>query len=120
MTEHFYIATPTPTPTKLNGFRTYQDPETGRLMMWSAKFDLPKIGETVHITMNSIGAATVVGYFASPGNAAETEWYVGIMTRATNPPEWLRKQNQAGANRMDRPQWWRDGIGCEFGTEISY
>lgn len=84
-------------------------------LKWSAKFPLPQIGDEIVITMNSIGPATVVGFFMEHG-------YVGVMTRATNPPKWLREQNKRDreepARRAGKPQWWIDGIGCEFGAEI--
>jgi hypothetical protein len=41
------------------------------------------------------------------------------MTRATNPPLWLRRQNRQSAKDMANPLWMREGIGCEFGTEIA-
>lgn len=83
----------------------------GQRLLWSASFPLPRIGDRIVITMNGIGPAIVKGYFSEHG-------YLGVMTRALKPPAWLRKQRKDEAKRTDMPQWWRDGIGCEFGSEI--
>lgn len=95
-------------------FRTYQTAD-GERLKWSAAFPLPKIGEHVRITMNGIGPAEVVGYFKEEG-------YVGLMTRALNPPKWLRehreRDRESGAY-ASFPQWKKDGIGCEFGAEVA-
>jgi hypothetical protein len=48
--------------------------------------------------------------------------YVGVMTRAEDPPQWLREQrlrDQANPRHADKPDWWKQGIGCEFGAEIA-
>jgi hypothetical protein len=92
-------------------FPTYAEMD-GNLLKWSGSFPLPEVGAHVYITMNNIGWAYVEGYFASAG-------YLGVMTRATNPPAWLRRQQRERANCPNSPEWVRKGIGCEFGTEIA-
>jgi hypothetical protein len=119
MVERFFIATPVDsgdlTFTDFEGkertVKSYTDPITGEVMKWSADFELPAIGTKVFVTMNGIGWAWVKGYFVS-------EDWVGVMTLATAPPTWLRKQNKEHAKDTSKPQWYRDGIGCEFGCEI--
>jgi hypothetical protein len=83
-------------------------------MNGSAPFPLPAIGTRIYITMNNIGWATVEGFFAEGG-------YLGVMTKAENPPEWLRQQRQRAATRYtpETPEWLKRGIGCEFGAEIA-
>jgi hypothetical protein len=64
--------------------------------------------------MNSIGWASVEGFFAEDG-------YVGVMTKAEDPPQWLRDQRERVATRYtsETPEWLKRGIGCEFGAEIA-
>lgn len=115
MTERFFIPAPTPTDrtetTTMGGtFPVYLDAD-GKPMKWSGKFPLPAIGARVYILLNSIGWATVKGYFESSG-------YVGVMTLAEKPPKWLRDQRERELlSGRDMPQWRKDGIGCEFGAE---
>lgn len=110
-TERFFILTPTPTDrTGKDGHAVYLDAE-GKEMLWSAKFPIPAIGQRIYINMNGIGWAVVKGYFESCG-------YVGVMTLPTRPPKYLRDQNKADRKDLSKPQWYRDGIGCEFGSEI--
>ncbi len=110
MTERFFILTPTPTDQQADGFPVYLDAE-GKPMKWSGKFPIPAIGTTVNIRLNGIGLAEVKGYFESCG-------FVGVMTLPKNPPRWLVKQNREDCKDKRRPQWYREGIGCEFGNEI--
>ena len=105
--ERFFILTPTPTPDP----QVYHDAE-GKPMKWSGRFPIPAIGQRIYITMNRIGWATVKGYFESCG-------FVGVMTLAENPPDWLKKQRKRTQNDLTKPHWLREGIGCEFGLEIS-
>ena len=92
----------------------------GRFARWSNTTPLPNIGDWVKIIMNKIGPGEVVGYFAAWGGGEdpETNWYVGVMTKALKPPAWLKKQQKESAGMMDKPQWYRDGVGCEFGMEV--
>ena len=102
------------TPGKPQTFALYYNDDEEPLK-WSAPFPLPQMGDQIKITMNGIGPATVVGFFEEGG-------YVGVMTKATNPPKWLVEQRQRDRNRPDfanQPQWYKDGIGCEFGAEIA-
>jgi hypothetical protein len=65
--------------------------------------------------MNNIGWATIEGFFAEDG-------FLGVMTRAEAPPQWLvdqRKRDLANPRHADKPDWWKQGIGCEFGAEIT-
>lgn len=121
MTERFFIPKPAPVPASPVPGRmgrpdltVYRTPDDGRDLLWSnTRMPLPEVGQRVFITMNRIGWAVVVGYF-------EAEGYLGVMTRATNPPLWLRRQrreDQKSGRKM--PQWMLDGIGCEYGTEIA-
>ena len=108
--ERFFIPRPQATGREVGaGHREYVTAEGIRLV-WSGSMALPKIGATVDITMNGIGPATVEGYFMQGG-------YLGVMTKALNPPHWLRRQRKEC--RADAPQWAKDGIGCEFGAEIA-
>jgi hypothetical protein len=113
MKAQFLIEMPTPARVKDEGFALY-DFEDQRLK-WSAPFPLPALGTRVYITMNNIGWASIEGFFAEDG-------YVRVMTRAEDPPQWLREQrlrDQANPRHADKPDWWRQGIGCEFGAEIA-
>jgi hypothetical protein len=116
--ERFFIPEPVPTGTisearKLDDatFPLYREND-GNLLKWSGDFPLPKVGDRIYITMNGIGWAYVMGYFAS-------EDYLGVMTLATKPPAWLRQLNRKHAKDASKPEWIRRGIGCEFGTEIA-
>ena len=108
----FFIDKPTPAGVKDEGFALYDF--EGERLRWSAPFPLPAIGTRVYITMNSIGWATVEGFFAEDG-------YLGVMTKAENPPQWLREQRQRAATRYtpETPEWLKRGIACEFGAEIA-
>lgn len=112
MKAKFFIDMPTPAGVKDDGFALYDSGE--ERLRWSAPFPLPAIGTRIYITMNSIGWATVEGFFAEDG-------YLGVMTKAENPPEWLRQQRQRAATRYtsETPEWLKRGIGCEFGAEIA-
>lgn len=81
---------------------------------WSAKFPLPRIGDRIHITMNGIGPANVVGFFKEEG-------FIGVMTKAINPPQWLvnqREQERKSPKWDSLPDWRKQGIDCEFGAEV--
>ena len=117
MTERFFIPQPVADGTAEYTFdgRTetlpaYRD-ANGSTLIWATRdgMPLPAIGDKVTITMNSIGPAEVVGYFASDD-------FLGVMTKALAPPAWMRRQNKRPD--WDAPQWIRDGIGCEFAGEI--
>lgn len=96
---------------KPDSFALYQS--GAEMLKWSAPFPLPNVGDRVYILLNSIRWATVKGYFSEAG-------FLGCMTLAENPPEWLRKQRKREEKSdRDQPQWVRDGIGCEFGAELS-
>ena len=108
--EHFFIDRPKATgQVSADGFATYTSDEFEDLK-WSARFPLPQIGQRIYITMNSIGWATVKGFFESAG-------FVGVMALAENPPKWLKEQRKRDKS-TNQPQWIKDGIGCEFGAEI--
>jgi hypothetical protein len=121
--ERFFILTPTPTdqtePVKYSDgtskdFPVYLD-ASGKPMKWSGSFPIPAIGARVYVTMNRIRWAVVKGYFDSEG-------YVGVMTLPTRPPKWLRDQRKRAQKEpgyANRPKWVKEGIGCEFGSEIS-
>jgi hypothetical protein len=69
-------------------------------LKWSAPFPLPNIGDRIQITMNGIGEADVVGFFKEEG-------FVGVMTRALNPPPYLVEQRERAKRQPDwesRPQ----------------
>ena len=53
---------------------------------WSGKQSVPALGETVQVSMNGIGPAIVLGYFA------EDDW-LGLFVHPINPPEWYCRQN---------------------------
>lgn len=93
--------------------RTYRT-ANGEILKWSAVFPLPALGQRIRLTMNGIGEAEVVGFFKEEG-------FVGVMTKALNPPERLKKQRareRESAAFVNLPQWRKDGIGCEFGSEV--
>ena len=94
-------------------YRVYRTVD-GEDLKWSAPFPLPQIGDRIRITMNAIGPAVVVGYFKEEG-------FVGVMTKALNPPTWLKNQRarERKSSSFDSlPAWRKEGIGCEFGSEI--
>ncbi len=95
-------------------YQVYRTAE-GEDLKWSARFPLPQIGDRIKITMNGIGDAAVVGFFSEEG-------FVGVMTRAFNPPKWQSKQRERDRRSSgwnSRPNWYKEGIGREFGTEIA-
>lgn len=113
--ETFFITRPTATgQVSAKGHATYTSDDFKDLQ-WSAKFPLPQLGDRIYITMNGIGWAIVKGFFASHG-------YLGVMTKPENPPEWLKTQRERAKKAPEykfKPQWVKDGIGCEFGAEIA-
>jgi len=114
--ERFFIPAPSPSSqTKMddanNTFPVYLN-DRGEPLMWSGDFPLPAVGSRVFITMNNIGWAVVKGYFESYG-------YLGLMTLPLSPPEWLIKQRGEALKERNSPHWVREGIGCEFGSELS-
>jgi len=113
MKAQFLIEMPTPAGVKDEGFALYDFGD--QCLKWSAPFPLPALGTRVYITMNNIGWASVEGFFAEDG-------FLGVMTRAENPPQWLRDQRKRdleNPRHADNPEWWKKGIGCEFGAEIA-
>jgi hypothetical protein len=112
MKAKFFIDMPTAAGVKDDGFALYDSGE--ERLRWSAPFPLPAIGSRIFITMNSIGWASVEGFFAEDG-------YVGVMTKAEDPPQWLRDQRERVATRYtsETSEWLKRGIGCEFGAEIA-
>jgi len=114
MRERFFIPSPAATDkTKTiesgSKFAVYVDAD-GTEMLWSADFPIPAIGAKIWIRLNNIGWAVVKGYFESCG-------YVGVMSLPLDPPAWLKKQ--LADEKGDLAPWMREGIGCEFGSEIS-
>ncbi len=117
VTVRFFIVTPTPTEASENdgGFRPYLDAE-GLRMWWSGKKELPKIGDTVKVTMNGIGPAVVKGFFVEWGGG--DSWYVGVMALPKKPPKYYRENVQEDKKNPNKPAWMKEGIGCFFGSEI--
>jgi hypothetical protein len=118
--ERYFLAQPIPTDqtdtTTIPGqtLAIYLDGESRQPMKWSAKFPLPTVGTRVFVTMNSLGWAKIVGYWEG------CDW-LGVMTKLEKPPTWLRKQRDRelrGPRAAFLPQWAKDGIGCETGTEF--
>ena len=68
----FFIDKLTPAGVKDEGFALYDF--EGERLRWSAPFPLPAIGTRIYITMNSIGWATVEGFFAEAG-------YLGLLPK---------------------------------------
>ncbi len=62
-------------------------------LLWGGKKDPPPIGREIHVTMNSLGAATVLGYFSEGG-------WLGLLVKLHNPPEMARETEQG---RADEP-----------------
>jgi hypothetical protein len=112
MEAEFFIEMPTRTGEKFKGHDLYNSGD--QQLRWSAHFPLPSIGARIFITMNSIGWANVEGYFREEG-------FVGVMTKAENPPQWLREQRlrEATSPNYQTHEWLRRGIGCQFGAEIA-
>lgn len=108
--QKFFIPKPKATREKIGADGRVYVTREGIRLGWSNPLPLPMIGDHIDITMNSIGRARVEGYFMEGG-------YVGVMTKALYPPKWLVQQRKEVP--ADAPQWIRDGIGCEFGREIS-
>ena len=59
---------------------------SGDVARWSAGFDPPAIGDTVRVRTNSLGRATVTGYFV------QGDW-LGVIVRLDAPADWYVKQN---------------------------
>ncbi len=57
---------------------------------WSGKF-VPQIGQRVRVTINRLGPARVVGFFAEHA-------YLGVQVRLEDPPAWWLAQR--GAERL--------------------
>ncbi len=53
---------------------------------WSKDIPLPGIGTKINVKMNSLGPATVKGYFTEYG-------WLGLLVEFHNPPAWWIKQN---------------------------
>lgn len=68
-------------------------------LVWAGKVPPPPVGEKVHLTINSLGEAAVVGYFSQDG-------FLGLRTKLDNPPDWYLKQNKGNV------------VGCVFGPEF--
>lgn len=64
------------------GFSTTPD----KSAQWTNAGPVPKLGQTVNIKVNGIGAAVVIGYYVEGG-------YQGVVAVPKNPPEWFQKQN---------------------------
>ena len=117
MDERFLIPKPMPTnETETDGSATFSIylSGSGERLKWSGDFPLPEVGSRVYVVMNHIGWAIVKGYFESAG-------YVGVMTLAVDPPQWLRAQREKekrDPKYAKLPRWAKEGIGCEFGAEI--
>ena len=117
MKERFFIPAPTPTDRTETvndiAFPVYLDGD--KPMKWSGSFPVPPIESRIWIRMNRIGWAIVKGYFESCG-------YVGVMALPEDPPKWLldqRRREKKEPGYADRPQWYKDGIGCFFGNEMA-
>jgi hypothetical protein len=108
MKERFFIPRPMATGRLIDDegspMREFHN-ERGIALKWSGENPLPEVGQMVRIEMNDIGPAVVMGYFESDG-------YLGIMSRPVTLPKWY----EAKPEDLD---WQRNGIGCEFGCEIS-
>jgi hypothetical protein len=80
----------------------------GQTLSWSGgALPLPELHTTIRIKMNGIGAAEVVGYFCEAG-------YLGVATKAINPPEWLKKQQASGRSLLTGTEY------ClNFGAEVT-
>jgi hypothetical protein len=114
--ERFFIPPPVPTSETSNDANdnllpVYRD-EQGEPLLWSGDFPLPIIDSRVFVKLNKIGWALVKGYYASSG-------YVGVMTLPINPPAWLCEQWLEEQKDPSSPEWLKQGIGCEFGSELS-
>lgn len=72
------------------------------LPIWSGTEPVPAIGDEVHIRVNSIRPAKVVGYGSQEG-------YLGVMVYPLDPPQWWIDQN--GQPSPDKPA-------LAFGAEI--
>jgi hypothetical protein len=53
---------------------------------WSGNGSPPWLGDTVDVTMNSLGKGTVKGFFVQSG-------FLGVGVELKSPPEWYKKQN---------------------------
>jgi hypothetical protein len=62
-------------------------------MKWSGKGDIPKQGARVKVTMNGLGAGTVVSHFFECG-------FIGVKVDLDSPPEWFTKQNDGNVPAM--------------------
>jgi hypothetical protein len=62
------------------------DMERSDLPKWSGKDPVPAIGQSIHVRINRIGTAKVVGYAIDCG-------YLGVLAYPLDPPEWWVRQN---------------------------
>ena len=128
--EHSYIPQPKAVATEIadgDNFAIYEA-EGFPGLKWSGKMPLPKIGERIYASMNSLGWAKVEGYYESGG-------FLGLMLRFENPPDWYERQRQGNVREHEQakklgpekaqtervrlmPQWILDGLGVCFGAEV--
>lgn len=69
------------------------------LLKWSGDKPIPTIGQQITITMNDVGPAIVKGYFAGAG-------WLGVLTEATHPPAWLRRQRGPNLEQLKAIHGW--------------
>ena len=60
-------------------------------LTWASDRPMPSVGDKIHVTMNGLGYATVIGFFVEKGSP-ETN-YIGLKVEFLNPPEWFLKHN---------------------------
>jgi hypothetical protein len=114
--ERFFIPLPIATSEKRkdadgNLLDVYLD-ERSEPLLWSGDFPLPSINSRVFVKRNNIGWALVKGCYQSGG-------YVGVMTLPICPPSWLCEQWLEEQMNSISPEWVKQGIGCDFGCELS-
>jgi hypothetical protein len=76
----------------------------GDVALWSSPGPPPPRGTRIRVTMNGLGAGTVMGYFTESG-------WLGIHVALDAPPAWWVKQN---THRTGRERW-----ACIFGVEFA-
>ena len=111
----YYIDKPTDTGTTkqdpafpANHHHIYTTPD-GELL-WSGKTPVPEVGQSVTVTMNGIGKATVRGY-------VKADLWLGLIVYPLYPPEYLKKNIADAQKNPNASTWRKEGCIVVYGTE---
>ena len=83
--------------------------------------NLPEVGDEIHVNMNGLGPATVVGYcteshagYEMQGTEYPASHYLYLLCRLTDPPEWWVTDAERRFNNADKPS---ARVACIMGRE---